>query len=179
MTKPTIYLVTAVLAAIFFYVVIGPQCDIAFDKGLTDITALLVPYSILGLLIERFVNNFIIPRDNTKLKSTLREMAPRSADGQITASKQLESQAKSEEQVHNPKFVRYSFIVALFVSAVGFRFMAQITDGGANCTTSDWFKFDYKYLFDIVDIFLTAILLSGGSQAINKAVQAMTVRSGV
>jgi len=179
MKRSTVYLAGSIVLAVFFYLVIGSECEINFDKEALEITSLLVPYSILGLLIERFVNNFFIPQENTKLKNGLKALGE-DTNGQALLTQEQEAEVISMEDDHNPKFVRYSFIVALFVSAIGFRFLAQITDGGStDCVTSEWFRFDYNYLFDLGDIFLTAILLSGGSQAINKILQSLTKKTGV
>ena len=112
---------------------------------------------MIAILIERFVNNFLLKEANQELKNQIR-----SHGLQQTVSLNDNSDTQPEER-HSRKFVHRSFLIGIVAAAFGFRFFADITSE-ISCAGVD----QYAYVFNFVDVFLTGILLSGGSQFINR-----------
>ena len=149
--------IVSIIISIWAIRFLGQECHIEFIKSTTEITTLLIPYGILAMLIERFVNNFLLKEANETLKNQIRSVGLKEAVEKTDAS------GDKIEEKHTRKFFHRSFLIGFLVSALGYRFFTQITTD-INCTAVS----NSVYIFIYLDVFFTGILLSGGSQFINR-----------
>ena len=136
---------------------LNASCHIQFEKTGLDFVAYLVPFGIVAMLIERFVNVFLLKQENQTLKTEIR------TKGLSETVSENDNTDTAPEERHSRKFVHRSFLIGLIIAAFGFRFFADITNE-VDCSNVA----DYGYIFNAVDVFLTGILLSGGSQFVNR-----------
>jgi len=151
-------MIIAVLALLFT----GKNCYIEFTASSTDIVAHLLSFGILAILIERFTNSALINVEYKNYISALRTPG-----------------IKAEENTrldHRDKFNWNSFLLGVIVSALGFRFFENITELTEGCADRGglFAQIDFNWAYNIVDIFFTGILLSGGSQLIFAVIEWFT-----
>lgn len=140
------YLVFVVIASLLL-ALLYKNCHIEItETNVEAIISLLLTYGVIAASIERFVNKIIVPDSYSLRKRQISEGLNR-LDGVDRVA------------VHDKKFVRLAFYTGILVSALGFRFYANISDGV--CTSDSTYM---AYIIPLADIFLTGILLSGGSQ---------------
>ena len=155
----TTFLILIILGIILLFSL--GDCNIEFNVDLKsgDVIAKLISFGILAILIERFVDNVIIPTPYREMINNIRNKSSKNRDGFVEA---LTDNTTNE---HSEKFSWMSFGLSFLIASIGFRFFAEICD--SSCDDS----IHSNYLFPGIDIFLTAILLSGGSQLIVRIIK--------
>jgi len=162
MTKTTLtYIIISLFLSLIAYCLVCDDGYFKFTNGVTEISALIMPYGMIALLIERFVNIILLPQDNRNLKQSIRVRGLN------------HSETLTLDQKHTKEFVKLSLAIGILVSAIGFRFFTQIVDV-QSCDYLLNSDIKYKELFNVVDVFFTGLLLSGGGQLINRIVQFFT-----
>jgi len=158
-----------VIVAIAIIIVVTYQnrtCPLVFDKTLqvSDVTALLLKYGIIAILIERFTNQFVLVKESEAYSEALKGMFPVSLNSMTYQDK------KSIAVVYKPKFYWLSFFLGMLIASIGFRFFTQLLDPIlVGCPNQNTF-------FVYLDVVLTGLLLSGGSALIMEVAKAMKSR---
>lgn len=133
----------------------------------------LLIYAVIAALIERFSNNVVLTdgHQGSKIaRSILKRSTKTLKDINLFSAHDLEqaenkSLKDSADQIkeHNKNFFWISFFIAAGVSSFGFRFFSNILISAAD-----------NQVHMAVDIFLSAILMSGGALYIKSLLQILS-----
>jgi len=154
MTSKQLYIVLAVLA-VGAYFIMGVNCHFDF-KNEDEILQKLIIYGLMAMIIERFVNNFVVHDEYHTLKT------------QNDKDVQSEDHVEARKE-HSKKFIVASQLISLLIAAMGFRLFKDIFTPASGCDNISMglFIMNGSWLFNIVDIFLTSVMLAGGSTFVN------------
>ena len=157
MTPKRMYIGLALLSVIA-YIIMGVSCHFDF-KAEDQILQKLIIYGLIAMIIERFVNNFITHEEYHTLKKQ-NDAAPHGEE-HVAARKE-----------HTKKFMIACQLIGLVIAALGFRFFKDIFTPVSGCAdvSLGFMKMNGEWLFNLVDVFLTSVLLAGGSTFINSII---------
>lgn len=154
----TIVIFTSVLSLFAYLVMNENYYTIKAELQLEDVTELLLIFSVIALLIERFSNKLVFPKDQDEARTAKKHLSHKK-DSALTNNTDAIKQ-KSIIQTYQKNFLWFSFFISILVAALGFRFFSNIFEFGCNNNSC-------IHLSSLLDIFLTAILLSGGATLFN------------
>ena len=142
---------------------------IKFNEGLkvTDLTTLLMSFSIIAMLIERLL-------DKGPLEPGYGLFKKERSDKATFANNTDDATALKE---YKKTFNWSAFVIGVVMASLGFKFFINITEpvcpNFADCKSEEAiksFQFFKTNIYPIVDILLTGILLSNGSQFIREII---------
>ena len=162
--KALIYSAVAVVIVFLFQTQIF---YIKFNDGLkvTEITALLMSFSIIAMLIERLLDKGPLESGYSMLKQE--------RNGTLSIKQQV------DVEEYKKTFNWAAFVGGVIIASLGFKFFINISEpvcpsfADAGCNSKEGnesFVFFKNYIYPLVDIFLTGILLSGGAHFIREII---------
>jgi len=157
--------IAMVLAAVSIALVyIYFDCPITFKSGLKieNVVSLLLSFGVIAILIERFSTQFLIRDDyvdfmaanRIKGYGTYKVKSRKQSDGSVYSL--LEEQDLTSKEFKQ-KLFWMSWGIGMVLSAIGYRFFYNIIEV-RDCGVSY-----HEGLTVFADVFMTGVLLSGGS----------------